>query len=131
WMPILDAECVLVGETYLVRGRRGRWRNATVLDKRGTGNGSIELYMHFDGDDRRLDRWIDSSRVKLRTRLQSSVKPLTGCEVREKRVRKTKEISPSSLKVDYSEVLEEEHKEVTKVKYIEVVRYGEFEIDTW
>uniref|UniRef100_A0A0K0CYN1 Histone acetyltransferase n=1 Tax=Angiostrongylus cantonensis TaxID=6313 RepID=A0A0K0CYN1_ANGCA len=83
-MPILDAECVLVGETYLVRGRRGRWRNATVLDKRGTGNGSIELYMHFDGDDRRLDRWIDSSRVK-----------------------------------------------VTKVKYIEVVRYGEFEIDTW
>ncbi|KAJ1362321.1 K(lysine) acetyltransferase [Parelaphostrongylus tenuis] len=116
-MPILDVESVLVGETYLVRGRRGRWRNATVLDKRGSENGGpVELYVHFDGDDRRLDRWIDSRRLKLRTRSEQPSKLIIGCEIREKRVRKAKEISPASFKVDYTDVLEEEHKEVTKTR---------------
>ncbi|KJH48882.1 MOZ/SAS family protein [Dictyocaulus viviparus] len=83
-MAVLDTESVLIGEIYLVRGRRGCWRSATVLDKRVIKNGGVEFYMHFDGDDRRLDHWVASSRLK-----------------------------------------------ITEVKYIEVVRYGEFEIDTW
>ncbi|KIH55101.1 MOZ/SAS family protein, partial [Ancylostoma duodenale] len=83
-MPVLDGEEVAIGGSYLVRGRRGRWRSATVLDKRQQKSGGIECYVHFDGDDRRLDQWVDLAKVK-----------------------------------------------VTKVKYIEVVRFGEFEIDTW
>ncbi|VDL70878.1 unnamed protein product [Nippostrongylus brasiliensis] len=128
-MPTLDGEEVLVGESYLVRGRRGCWRNATVLDKRRGDDGCIELYIHFDGDDRRLDHWLNSRRFKFRDQINKRIIP--PCEMREKRVRKTKENSPVTASVDYAEVLEEEHKEVTKVKYIEVVRYGEFEMDTW
>ncbi|KAK6029109.1 MOZ/SAS family protein [Ostertagia ostertagi] len=128
-MPILNGEEVLVGENYLVRGRRGCWRHATVLDKRRGESGSVELYVHFDGDDRRLDHWLDSSRLKFRNQTNKRITPVY--EMREKRMRKAKENSPNTTSLDYSEVLEEQHIEVTKVKYIEVVRYGEFEMDTW
>ncbi|RCN41429.1 hypothetical protein ANCCAN_12602 [Ancylostoma caninum] len=128
-MPVLDGEEVAIGGSYLVRGRRGRWRSATVLDKRQQKSGCIECYVHFDGDDRRLDQWVDLAKVKPRSQRFKSILPV--CESREKRTRKTKENSPNSYIIDYSDVLEEEHKEVTKVKYIEVVRFGEFEIDTW
>ncbi|ETN83182.1 hypothetical protein NECAME_07542 [Necator americanus] len=129
WTFMLNGEEIAVGNSYLVRGRRGRWRSATVLDKREQKNGGIECYVHFDGDDRRLDQWVELAKVKPRSQRFKHMLPI--CESREKRVRKTKESSPNSLVIDYSDVLEEEHKEVTKVKYIEVVRFGEFEIDTW
>ncbi|KAK6054417.1 hypothetical protein COOONC_08077 [Cooperia oncophora] len=128
-MPILPGEEVLVGENYQVRGRRGCWRRATVLDKRRGENGRVELYVHFDGDDRRLDHWLDSSRLKFRNKINKRIAPVY--EMREKRMRKAKENSPNNASLDYTEVLEEQHIEVTKVKYIEVVRYGEFEMDTW
>ncbi|VDO40666.1 unnamed protein product [Haemonchus placei] len=128
-MPTLNGEEVLVGGNYLVRGRRGCWRHATVLDKRQGEDGTLELYLHFEGDDRRLDHWLDSSRLKFRN--QASKRITSAYEMREKRIRRAKESSPNSASLDYAEILEEQHKEATKVKYIEVVRYGEFEMDTW
>uniref|UniRef100_A0A1I7XS07 Histone acetyltransferase n=1 Tax=Heterorhabditis bacteriophora TaxID=37862 RepID=A0A1I7XS07_HETBA len=129
-MPILTHKNVAIGEKYSVIDRNGHLRTAIVLDQR-CNEGIMECYVHYDGNDRRLDEWVDSSRVKLK-RGRKPKQNQDEDELKQKRQRKIKELTPtSSDMIDYSQVLEKQHEEVTKVKYIETVRYGEYEVDTW
>ena len=47
-----------------VADKTNKLRLGVVLDTRRDENGAIEYYVHYDGQDRRLDEWVSSSRVK-------------------------------------------------------------------
>lgn len=120
--------------TVLRQGTTRR-RRAVIVEKRPSESGSHEeYYVHYEGTDRRLDEWIK------RKQIQKIFNPKDMVEESEKkmtRVRKRKQIEmsespkvPSSMEEQMA-ALEKEHKEVTKVKHIEHIRYGNYEIDTW
>ncbi|EJW84450.1 myst histone acetyltransferase 2 [Wuchereria bancrofti] len=105
--------------------------------ERGTGN---EYYVHYEGTDRRLDEWAQRSQIQkflskeinytLQTSVHDDRRKIT-------RVRKRTHIdmieSPNSHSSidDERTALEKEHEQVTRVKHIERIRYGNYEIDTW
>ncbi|EFO23589.1 histone acetyltransferase MYST1 [Loa loa] len=130
-------EQLALGEICMVlRHGSSRRRRAVIIDRRpterGTGN---EYYVHYEGTDRRLDEWAQRSQiqkvfVQKNTSIDDGRRKIT-------RVRKRKHIemieSPNlhpSIE-DERTALEKEHEEVTKVKHIERIRYGNYEIDTW
>ncbi|MFH4973320.1 hypothetical protein AB6A40_000029 [Gnathostoma spinigerum] len=100
-------------------------------------------YVHYDGMDRRLDEWVERERIVERAS-PSAVAPAglvtpasnseTGTMTRSQRRihEEFNHVQKSYEDMDATTAkLEKEHAEMTKVKNIEVVRFGEYEIDTW
>ncbi|KAK8809530.1 hypothetical protein WA158_000473 [Blastocystis sp. Blastoise] len=75
-----------------------------------------EYYIHFIGYDRRLDEWVtesnfESAKVSIKRKLQETPK-------NSKRIKEPVDSSP-------------DHENITKIKNIEVIEIGKYEIDTW
>ncbi|VDN19631.1 unnamed protein product [Gongylonema pulchrum] len=118
----------------LRRGSRRR-RRAVIVEKRRSEAGSEdEYYVHYEGTDRRLDEW--TRRNQIQKIVLPADAPAENTVRKTTRVRKRKRIelseSPKPPAIeDGLDVLRKEHEEVTKVKNIERIRYGNYEIDTW
>ena len=93
--------------------------------------------MHYQGLDRRLDEWVDEGRV-LREQSPKAAAPAAGGEFGRRRAtrnmkRKMDEINHVQSAAD--EEMEKEHEESTKVKNIQTIEMGRFEVDarphTW
>ena len=89
-------------------------------------------YVHYVGYDRRLDEWVDVTRLDLPTveRVPKSKSPSSHGRTRNNKRRPSDahgsgSNDPAVLK------LEREHEELTKVKNIGCIQIGEFEVDTW
>ncbi|MCP9265565.1 Histone acetyltransferase [Dirofilaria immitis] len=139
-----------LGEVCMVlRHGSARRRRAVIIDKRlaerGTEN---EYYVHYEGTDRRLDEWAQRSQIQKVVQRNVSIEKddegkksantsvdnnrSTVTRVRKRKHIETSEsLNPHSSVEDEKTALEKEHEEVTKVKHIERIRYGNYEIDTW
>ncbi|MFH4981342.1 hypothetical protein AB6A40_008051 [Gnathostoma spinigerum] len=133
----VNTDNINVGESYLVlRRARGTAQPAVILDERmGRNSTSKEYYVHYENTDRRWDEWVDQSHIDPSpvTKQESNE---NSCGKKSSRFRKRKLSHHDSSPVrncvfDVDATLEREHEEVTKVKYIEQISYGNFEIDTW
>lgn len=95
-----------------------------------------EYYVHYVNFDRRLDAWISADRIDVNN-------PIVGGSVdhgdgRLKKKRKFDESVDSAGKSDEKDdkeavldALERENEEITKVKNIQCIVLGKYEIDTW
>ncbi|KAE8289416.1 Histone acetyltransferase KAT8 [Larimichthys crocea] len=72
--------------------------------------GREEFYVHYVGFNRRLDEWVGKARLAL----TKTVKDATYAEM-----------DPTTA------ALEKEHEAITKVKYVDKIQIGNFEIDAW
>ncbi len=99
------------------------------------------IYVHYVNFDRRLDEWVDVTRIDF-TRGEQTAAEGVGREDREKNGRLTRhkrkysEIWGSSAKERTNAdptlaLLEKEHEEITKVKNIQKVEVGLYEMYTW
>ena len=57
-----------IGDHYMVQRNDNTWHSAEVIQIRsnessGGGNSAFEYYIHYEGLNRRLDEWIDLSRL--------------------------------------------------------------------
>ncbi|VDK61864.1 unnamed protein product [Anisakis simplex] len=106
-----------------------------------------KYYVHYDGMDRRLDEWVERERIIERANpahitpsvlavpasLASTLE--SGGTMTRSQRRIYEEFN--HLQKSYEDMdattakLEKEHAEMTKVKNIEQIRYGNYEIDTW
>lgn len=110
-----------------VADKLNRIRNGIVLDTRRDENGAVEYYVHYDGQDRRLDEWVGSTRVKRkvdasspdldqlfqfadRVRMNKGKTPEAKLKTRPERVKRCP-LTPSGP-VNYEEVLHKVHEEV-------------------
>ncbi|KAI0221042.1 Histone acetyltransferase KAT8 [Lamellibrachia satsuma] len=139
---------VEIGEHYQVKRSDSTWHNADVIEIRRneqTG-GRYEYYVHYEGFNRRLDEWVEIDRFDLGHKVeeQSSreiprvIQDLTdGTDRKITRNQKRKHDEINHVQKSYAEMdpttaaLEKEHEAITKVKYIDKVQIGRYEIDAW
>lgn len=95
----------------------------------------LEYYVHYIGFDRRLDEWISIDKIDLFTNITGGVEEASHVPRQKKSSkRKLEYASTDSKREDKEQLLaklEKEHDEVTKVKNINSIVLGKFEIDTW
>ncbi|KAK2958578.1 putative Histone acetyltransferase KAT8 [Blattamonas nauphoetae] len=115
----------VIGETVMAVWRDGQHHPATILEIRQLPNGKQELYIHYTEFERRLDQWIppeyllpiddDEIRTRNRTKKYEGDAQL-----------KTLEMCDPSI-ADW----EKKHIESTKIKYIERLQLGRYEMECW
>jgi len=138
--PPSGGQGVGVGGTYMVRRADNTWCQAEVIQKRvNEVENQYEYYVHYENFNRRLDEWV------LRDRIMASYDgmeaenghDLGDSDRKITRNQKRKHDEINHVQKTYAEMdpttaaLEKEHEALTKVKYIDRVQIGRFEIDTW
>lgn len=146
----LEEQPLDIGEHYLVRRTDDSWQPAQIIQTRYNNNESCyEYYVHYEGFDRRLDEWVSRDRImsdrfdmsergwksssKMST--DSLITDKSGRKITRNQKRKHDEIN--HIQKTYEEMdpttaaLEKEHEAITKVKYIDKIQIGKYEIDTW
>ncbi|XP_064087872.1 histone acetyltransferase KAT8-like [Macrobrachium nipponense] len=133
-----------IGEQYMVRRADETWQAAEIIQRRFNDVvNKDEYYVHYDGLNRRLDEWVTKERIDLSELYQRGDKSGTdllsdqtaGRKITRNQKRKHDEIN--HVQKTYADMdpttaaLEKEHEAITKVKYIDRVQIGRFEIDTW
>lgn len=120
-----------------------KWKNgnavaARVIERRLGKDGKWEYYMHYEEYDRRLDEWVEADRLGdeiVKHKAKDSPMPVTdsGQKMTRTQKRKFDEINTTtSADVDpTTAALEHEREQATKVKNIQVVELGCYEMDTW
>jgi len=130
-----------VGRVYSVKRLDGEYFNAEVLEKRELKGKPVEYFVHFENFDKRLDEWIDLERfdmVKGELGKHTKNESERLIELSERKItrnqKRKNDIISNNLITDLdptTAILEKEHEELTKVKYIDKIQLGKYEIDTW
>lgn len=139
-----------VGARYVVMRIDGTWHEAEILEIRDQPRNpphlKTEYYVHYDGLNRRLDEWVTIDRFDLTrqpriTNGESSGEctPTTDCGESRKLTRNLKRkhdeinhVQKSFAEMDpQTAALEREHEAITKVKYVDKIQFGKYEIDAW
>ncbi|CAM9330442.1 unnamed protein product [Chrysoparadoxa australica] len=130
-------KCARAQEAQPPTGRTSRVKERELEIKK-EGLQAYEYYMHYIDYDRRLDEWVGADRVDFAKGEQKQAAPSKeGGKTRLTR-QKRKYDDPGGTgghgdgHVDPAlALLEKEHEEVTKVKNIQVVELGRYEIEAW
>ncbi len=133
-----------IGASISVKRGDGTWHAANVVHARSASDTKeFEYYVHYDGLNRRLDEWVRSDRIKRQedSNGHQNVNDsdiLGGADDRKiTRNQKRKHDEINHVQKTFEEMdpttrqLEKEHEALTKVKYIDRVQFGRYEIDTW
>ncbi|CAG9857220.1 unnamed protein product [Phyllotreta striolata] len=146
-----------IGEHYLCRRSDDTWHPAEIIQSRYNDlERQYEYYVHYEGYNRRLDEWVPrgrimSSRFNLtecgqkapfdvkvwrdRPVITNLLSDNSDRKITRNQKRRHDEIN--HIQKTYAEMdpttaaLEKEHEQITKVKYIDRIQIGRFEIDTW
>lgn len=126
------------GPHYLVQRQDQAWYPAEIIQNRyNVSEKCYEYYIHYNGNDRRLDEWVSRERVSIDNMCRSNNilmdegdRKITRNQKRKhdeinKVLQPTVDIDPNMA------ALEKEHEAITKVKYIDRIQIGKYEVDTW
>uniref|UniRef100_A0A3B3Z8E1 Histone acetyltransferase n=1 Tax=Periophthalmus magnuspinnatus TaxID=409849 RepID=A0A3B3Z8E1_9GOBI len=143
----LSSVSVEIGETYLCQRTDKTWHSAEVIQSRlNEQEGREEFYVHYVGFNRRLDEWVGKNRLALTKTVKDAVRKSTemgGVDLGDQperkitRNQKRKHDEINHVQKTYAEMdpttaaLEKEHEAITKVKYVDKIQIGNFEIDAW
>ncbi|CAL1265777.1 unnamed protein product [Larinioides sclopetarius] len=134
-----------IGEHYLVRRSDDTWHPAEIIQVRPSEQecGKYEYYVHYDGCNRRLDEWVENDRFDYSYASKDSIKNshnATNHDQPDRKItrnQKRKHDEINHVQKTYAEMdpttaaLEKEHEAITKVKYIDRIQFGKYEIDAW
>ncbi|XP_022663547.1 histone acetyltransferase KAT8-like isoform X1 [Varroa jacobsoni] len=134
-----------VGEQYMVRRADNTWQSAEIIQVRKTAAGDeYEYYVHYKGFNRRLDEWIERDRISVSAAeiseadiVPNPVDPMEQSDRKITRNQKRRHDEINHVQKTYAEMdpttaaLEKEHEALTKVKYIDKIQFGRYEIDAW
>lgn len=139
-------EKIKLNHHYYCTRSDGTWHNAEVLQTRVNSlhGDRQEYYVHYHGFNRRLDEWVESSRIDTtRAVPESDIESVKDGEMKDAtdnrmtRNQKRKHDEINHVQKSYSEMdpttaaLEREHEAITKVKYIDRIQMGKYEIEAW
>ncbi|KAK3586028.1 hypothetical protein CHS0354_033153 [Potamilus streckersoni] len=137
-----------IGDRYMVQRADKSWHAAEIIQTRTNEQDKPEFYVHYDGFNRRLDEWVEIDRFDLGSKHEdtsSKMKDVSilmtdlsdGTDRKITRNQKRKHDEINHVQKTYAEMdpttaaLEKEHEAITKVKYIDKIQIGKYEIDTW
>ncbi|EGC37429.1 hypothetical protein DICPUDRAFT_76975 [Dictyostelium purpureum] len=143
--PNSNRKVLEIGTHIYCRWRDDQYRKCEIIDKREaeSESGTFDYYVHYHEFNRRLDEWVHESRMDF-SRIESENKPNVPLaeiqsdgqfrKVTRQIKRKYEEMNHIQKGADEDNKLsaiEKEHEEITKVKNINVIELGRYEIDTW
>ncbi|KAI1292005.1 Histone acetyltransferase KAT8 [Halotydeus destructor] len=144
-----------IGEHFLVQRSDNTWHSAEIIEARNNSKeGSYEYYVHYDGLNRRLDEWVNRCRVDISTGsrakaaaeakakqnaavISQSLSDVDQPDRKITRNQKRKHDEINHVQKTFAEMdpttaaLEREHEAITKVKYVDRIQFGKYEIDAW
>ena len=134
-----DEVRVEIGAHYNVTWRNGQQHPAKIIVQRQSKEGEgDEYYVHYIYHDRRLDEWVGVDRIDLQSKVCSLAGEIqeSGPSAKNKKTkRKLEDMTGAATfreeKVAILSQLEKEHEETTKVKNIQKIVLGRYEMDTW
>jgi histone acetyltransferase MYST1 len=146
--PVDQNEISIEGK-YYVAWKNGQSHPARIITSRRGKDGAdeeYEYYVHYLHHDRRLDEWVTLDRIDRYTKVDHN--DHDHDQHKHKKSRRKYEHDPQSSltqpsphssstttlreeKVAILSQLEREHEETTKVKNIQQIELGKYEIDTW
>ncbi len=141
-----------IGDRYLVTWRNGQHHVGEVVEIRSCVRKKkdslpslgqldeaedLEFYIHYPSFDRRLDEWVTIERINT-----DAVVALDSVEVSIKQHKKGKRKQDETSNFDFKRddrddkesmllALEKENEEITKVKNIQSIILGKYDIETW
>lgn len=111
-----------------------------VREKTKDGSGK-EYYVHYVDHDRRMDEWVTIDRVigkkavpedeRAKKKKKKKDKPKKAGSSISRKTNGNKKAQEKKSLVAMRKQWEEEHEKITRVKNIQCVELGAFEIDTW
>jgi len=131
-----------VGTVVKCQWRDDAYHPCEIIDTREAADkpGGMEYYVHYQEFNRRLDEWVTEDRFDFHTtvskkeeaRKEKEEVPQEGKMTRQKK-RAREDGQPPAAHDEDSRLaaLEKEHEEITKVKNINTIELGRYEIDTW
>ena len=131
-----------IGRTYMVRRSDNSWHAAEVIQKRMSSvEGLPEYYVHYENFNRRLDEWVMGDRIVndgLSVTDKEDANNMSDSGDRKiTRNQKRKHDEINHVQKTYAEMdpelaaREKEYEAMTKIKYIDRIQLGKYEIDTW
>ena len=132
----MPAEAFAVGE----RASHGEKRTCEIIERKQLPDGQWTYYVHYEGFDRRLDAWVKAEELKpievvapVEARRPTRQDIVNSRRATRTMKRKQDEMNASSLDgaPGHDDEAEKEHVESTKVKNIQTIEIGRFEVDTW
>lgn len=139
-----DENSLKIGDTYLIQRHDNTWHNAEIVQTRKNEQDSNkkEYYVHYKGLNRRMDEWVGKEKVNVQQPPQERQKSETGDSLDDSdrkitRNQKRKHDEINHVQKSFAEMdpttaaLEREHEAITKVKYVNRVQIGKYEIDAW
>ncbi|KAL7300379.1 hypothetical protein TKK_0007000 [Trichogramma kaykai] len=139
-----------IGENYLVRRYEDLWHGAEIIQTRFNElENHYEYYVHYENQNRRLDEWVPRNRIMSskfdvqgrnwkngdKNNMSDLLADSSDRKITRNQKRRHDEIN--HVQKTYAEMdpttaaLEKEHEAITKVKYIDKIQIGKYEIDTW
>merc|ERR1712142_909623 len=123
----------------MVRRADNTWCQAEVIQKRvNETENQYEYYVHYENFNRRLDEWVLRDRIMASYGMEAENGHELGDSDRKiTRNQKRKHDEINHVQKTYAEMdpttaaLEKEHEAITKVKYIDKIQMGKYEIDAW
>jgi len=138
----MKGKAIELGDKYLVEWKNGQAHPAEIVEIRQsksantTQNGpdAYEYYVHYPNFDRRLDEWVTYSRIDTHSLIDADGSLEHGNSKSRKNKRKADDTGTDTKRDDKGAKLgelEKEHDEITKVKNIQSIVLGRYEIETW
>ncbi|KAJ1432037.1 acyl-CoA N-acyltransferase [Ochromonadaceae sp. CCMP2298] len=136
-MPGLSRKGVEVGGRYLVQWKNGQKHCGEIIEVRSAKGkrqstssavqspDSFDYYVHYPNFDRRLDEWVPFARIGGET----GVEEVDGSGKKKRKWDDGESKTEERHKEEHKGG--EEHDEITKVKNIQSIVLGKFNIDAW
>ena len=138
----VSAESIQPGDKFLVSWKSGQKYPAEIVAKRVKDDNNnndddnsestssyVEYYVHYIDFDRRLDEWVTIDRIDLNSQIEIS--PANGSSKYKKAKRKYEDDGKREEKENMLVTIEKEHEEITKVKNIQSICFGRYQVATW
>lgn len=123
-----------IGTKCTALWRDGKFHDCTIIDVKAEEKNAF--YIHYLEFDRRLDEWtclekLEPAKTKFSTLQENGNGTPDERKLTRNQKRKHTELNPHEHELGHSNAAEKEHEEVTKVKNVEIIEFGKYEVDTW
>eukprot|EP00884_Botryococcus_braunii_P019696 jgi/Botrbrau1/640/Bobra.0161s0029.1 len=116
-----------IGTDVNCKWRDGNWYRARVIERRKLPDvEEHEYYMHYLKFNRRMDEWVSQGSLDLAT-----VEPPEIDADGKQKKRKSDEAHHDEEHAEFDAKALKEHEEYTKVKNVEWIELGRYEMETW
>jgi len=117
-----------IGDKVMCLWRDNKDHEAEIIEIR-TSHGEFDYYVHYREFNRRLDEWVSASRIKGLCEKSATKNGSTSKDDKKSGRKEKRKLDDRDE--EQKTAAEKEHEEITKVKNINTIELGKYEVDTW